>query len=229
MIILAMDMSGDRCTIGVGEKERVLAESSVYARMRHLPRVMPQIEYTLSQAGKRVQDIDLLCAVSGPGSWTGIRIAITMIKTFAHVLSIPCVTVGALDALACNLQCDERNVYAIIDAARKQVYCAGYSNHTGRPQPIDPPTLKNLDLFLSQIISPAILVGDAIYVYPEIVQYIQGKPIKTASNLFNQVQISHVIAMAYREFQQKGSADIYALAPIYLQQTDAERNFKPKQ
>jgi tRNA threonylcarbamoyl adenosine modification protein YeaZ len=145
MIILALDMSGDRCSIGIGQNQTVLAESSIYARMRHLPRVMPQIDFTLNQAGKTIHDIDLLCAVSGPGSWTGIRIAITMIKTLGHVLSKPCVTVNSLAALACNMRFVQPMVYPIIDAARKQVYSAGFDCQSTTPRMIEPASLKKIE------------------------------------------------------------------------------------
>jgi N6-L-threonylcarbamoyladenine synthase len=225
MIILGIDMSGDQCSIGIGNNQTLLAESSIYARMRHLPRVMPQIDFTLKQAGKTIHDIDLLCAVSGPGSWTGIRIAITMLKTLGHSLSKPCVTVSSLSALACNMRFVSPVVYPIIDAARKQVYSAGFDCQAATPRMIEHASLKKLDIFLNNISEPAILVGDALKAYPEIATLIENRPI-IAPQSFNRICISHVIEVGYHTFQVNGSEDVHHLSPIYLQKTDAERNFK---
>jgi len=225
MIILALDMSGDRCSIGIGENQTVIAESSTYARMRHLPRVMPQIDYTLKQAGKTIHDVDLLCAVAGPGSWTGIRVAITMLKTLGHVLSKPCVTVSSLTALACNIRFVQQLVYPVIDAARKQVYYAGYDCQSATPRMIEPASLKKIDIFLEKISEPAILLGDALKAYPDFAKHIQNRSNIIAPESFNRIWISHVIEMGYQAFQDNGPEDVHSLSPVYLQKTDAERNF----
>ncbi|ETR71499.1 MAG: glycoprotease [Candidatus Magnetoglobus multicellularis str. Araruama] len=228
MIIMAIDMSGDRCSIGISQNQTMLAESSTYARMRHLPKVMPQIDYTLKQADKKIQDVDLFCAVSGPGSWTGIRIAITMLKTFSHTLSKPCVTVDSLSALACNIRFVSPMVYTILDAARKQVYCAGFDCQTSIPKRVESSALKKMDLFLQELSKPAILVGDAIKAYPEITQQLQNQSITIAPESVNRILISHVIEMGFHKYQETGSEDVHSLSPVYLQKTDAERNFVEK-
>jgi len=225
MIILALDMSGDRCSIGIGNNQTVIAESSVYARMRHLPRVMPQIDYTLKQAGKTIHDIDLLCAVSGPGSWTGIRIAITMLKTFGHVLSKPCVTVSSLTALAYNMRFVQPPVYSIIDAARKQIYSAGFDCQSAVPKMTEPASLKKIDSFLEKLSEPAILIGDALMAYPDIAKQLQNKSIIVSHDTLNRICISHVIEMGLQTFKANGPENVYSLSPVYLQKTDAERNF----
>jgi tRNA threonylcarbamoyl adenosine modification protein YeaZ len=225
MIILAIDMSGDRCSIGIGNNQTVIAESSVYARMRHLPRVMPQIDYTLKQAGKTIHDIDLLCAVSGPGSWTGIRIAITMLKIFGHVLSKPCVTVSSLTALACNMRFVQPPVYPIIDAARKQVYSAGFDCQSAVPKMTEPASLEQTDTFLEKLPEPAILIGDALMAYPDMAKQIHNQSIIVSPEALNRVCISHVIEMGFQGFQANGPENVHSLSPVYLQKTDAERNF----
>jgi len=225
MIILALDMSGDRCSVGIGQNQTVLAESSTYARMRHLPHVMPQIDYTLNQAGKTIHEIDLLCAVSGPGSWTGIRIAITMLKTLGHVLSKPCVTVSSLAALACNMRFVQPIVYPMIDAARKQVYYAGFDCQSTTPRMIEPSSLKKIDLFLETLSTPAILLGEALNVYPDMTKTVQAPSIVANNTSLNRIWIDHVIELGYHTYQTNGAEDVHSLSPVYLQKTDAERNF----
>ncbi|KPA10141.1 glycoprotease [Candidatus Magnetomorum sp. HK-1] len=225
MIICAIDMSGDRCSIGIGQKQSIIAETSTYTPMRHLPKIMPQIDFTLKQASKTIHDIDLFCAVSGPGSWTGIRIAITMLKSFGHVLSKPCVTISSLDALACNMRFVRPLVFPIIDAARKQVYYAGYNCHDESPQNIEQPTLLKLAEFLEKITTPSILLGDGIYAHSDMIQKSNRKNLFIAPDSFNKINISHVIELGYQKFQKNGSDKLHDIAPNYLQQTDAERNF----
>jgi len=224
MIILAIDMSGDRCSIGIGQEKSILAESSTFARMRHLPRIMPQIDFTLKQAQKTIKDIDLFCAVSGPGSWTGIRIAITMLKTFGHVLSKPCVTVNSLDALSCNMKFVTPLVYPIIDASRKQVYYAAYDCQDKIPKNITPPTLLNIDAFLEKIETHSIILGDGIYAYSEKINN-NNANLLISSDSFNYINIYHVIELGHQKFLKNGPDSLHDISPDYLQKTDAERNF----
>jgi tRNA threonylcarbamoyl adenosine modification protein YeaZ len=228
MIILALDMSGDCCSIAIGDEKNILAQSSVFARMRHLPKVMPQIDFTLKQANKKIEDIELLCTVAGPGSWTGIRIAITMTKVFAHTLSIPCVTVGSLKSMAYNLRFVSSAVYPIIDASRKQVYFAGFNCQEDVLKTINKPSLKKIDVFLDHITSPAILLGNGCVSYGDLIRQYSTKKLIIAPESMNQINIGHVIEIGYEKFLTKGPDDVHGLSPVYLQQTDAERNFEKK-
>ena len=86
--------------------------------------VMPVIEEAFLKTGLKPSDIDKIFAVSGPGSFTGIRVGLTAMKTFAWALKIPVVPISALEVIASG-STDKYNI-ALIDARRGFVYAGGY-------------------------------------------------------------------------------------------------------
>lgn len=94
--------------------------------MRHSVILMDEIEKTLKEAELNIADCDYFVAVTGPGSFTGIRIGISCVKGFASALSKKAVGVTAFDALSYNINsgCD---YLVAIDAAHNHYYVCGYN------------------------------------------------------------------------------------------------------
>ena len=87
MNFLAIDTSADYLTVVAkkGEREKILFESD--CAMRHSSRLMGAIEETLGEIGLTPSECDFFCAVTGPGSFTGIRIGISAVKGFCSALA----------------------------------------------------------------------------------------------------------------------------------------------
>ncbi len=100
MLMLAFDTSGEVCTIAVGRDGAVEAEYRFYHKMNLLRRLLPNIEHTLSDTSYRISDVEAIIVGVGPGSFTGLRIGVTIAKSLAYSLEKPIYGVGSLDALA---------------------------------------------------------------------------------------------------------------------------------
>lgn len=100
MLALAIDSSQETCSIALGKDSQVLAEYHFYSKMSLLRRVVPNAELILKDAGLKVQDLDGVIISLGPGSFTGLRIGVTVAKSLAFVLSKPIIGIGTLDAIA---------------------------------------------------------------------------------------------------------------------------------
>ena len=87
--------------------------------------VMPKIKEAFDTCGIKPKDIDKIFAVTGPGSFTGIRVGLTAMKTFAWALKIPVVPISSLEVIASGTP--DRNNIALIDARRGYVYAGGYN------------------------------------------------------------------------------------------------------
>ena len=86
--------------------------------------LMPTVQKLLSEAGKAIKDIDILGACVGPGSFTGIRIGLTTIKTLCYALDKPCFAVNNLRLYSYNNE--ERKVISLAAAGSNVVYLARY-------------------------------------------------------------------------------------------------------
>lgn len=87
-------------------------------------KVMPVIDEAFKNTKLTINDIDKIFVVNGPGSFTGIRVGVTIAKTMAYSLNIPLIKLSELELLATTLT-DSYNV-PIIDARRGYVYGAIY-------------------------------------------------------------------------------------------------------
>lgn len=86
-------------------------------------KLMPIIEEAFNKSKVKPKDIDKIFAVNGPGSFTGIRVGLTVCKTISWALKIPVVPLSSLEVMASGY--NER-VIPIIDARRGYVYAGGY-------------------------------------------------------------------------------------------------------
>ena len=100
MLAIAIDSSQDMCAIALGRDSQVLAEYHFHHKMNLLRRIVPVIDNVLADAECGVGDLDGVIVSLGPGSFTGLRIGVTVAKSLAYVLSKPIVGVGTLDAIA---------------------------------------------------------------------------------------------------------------------------------
>ena len=85
------------------------------------------IKLVLDAADMSVDEIEEVCVVTGPGSWTGLHVGVTTAKTIAQYLDIPLVELSMLDALAYTLPTTCEPILAVLDARREFVYSACYS------------------------------------------------------------------------------------------------------
>lgn len=86
-------------------------------------KLMPIIEEAFQKSNIKPRDIDKIFAVNGPGSFTGIRVGLTVAKVMAYSLNIPVVPVSSLEVMASGY---DEDVVSLIDARRGYVYAGGY-------------------------------------------------------------------------------------------------------
>jgi len=100
LLNIAIDSSQDICTLALGRNGSLAAEYAFAHKMSLLRRVLPNIDSMLSDSGLAKGDLDGVIVALGPGSFTGLRIGVTIAKSLAYVLGKPIVGIGTLDAMA---------------------------------------------------------------------------------------------------------------------------------
>ena len=219
MIILAADTSGGVCSAAVLQDEKILAEAYMNNKKTHSETIGPMIDFCLSCADIGIESVDLFACAAGPGSFTGLRIGIGMMKAFAHASQKPVIGVNTLDALALNACGTDETVCAVIDARRTEVYTASY-RHGER---ISDYRAELLDGVLESLKGqPTVFVGDAAVLHRE--------KILSADDAFRIMHEGSVLQRAgcvgmaaYASFNLGVYNDAYSLEPFYLRETQAER------
>jgi tRNA threonylcarbamoyladenosine biosynthesis protein TsaB len=136
MIILTVETSGRSSSVAITSDGSLVAERTSQAKtLTHSEKLMPQIETLLRESGLGIGEIDIFAASGGPGSFTGLRIGITCVKTLAYASGKPVVCVPTLDILAMNAVSAGYPVCAVMDARNGQVYSAVFHFKENIPVP----------------------------------------------------------------------------------------------
>ncbi|MDD5021415.1 MAG: tRNA (adenosine(37)-N6)-threonylcarbamoyltransferase complex dimerization subunit type 1 TsaB [Endomicrobiaceae bacterium] len=122
MKILAIETSGLSLSVAVGENGKVILEYFFNAGMIHSETLIPTIEKILNEINWQIEDIDKFAVSSGPGSFTGIRVGMTTVKTLAQSLNKPVVCVDCLSILEESIKLPKIKIVSAIDALRNEVF-----------------------------------------------------------------------------------------------------------
>ena len=183
------------------------------------------VEQSLCSAGLTLEDMDGFAVVTGPGSFTGVRIGVATVKALAHGTSKPCIAVDALEALAesTGMQAWRGLICPMQDARARQVYCAVFRGG----ERIAEDTPMKLEDFLNQVrdISPGpwLFTGDGMTVHRNRIREIMGE-----GALFTQAPFCYLRPAAAGQLAiRKGNpVDYLALKEYYLRPPNAEKNKK---
>lgn len=131
-IVLAIDTSTATMAGAVMREEQLLAAVQTEAERNHSIHIMTNIEAMLQESGLKLSELDGIVTGIGPGSYTGVRIAVTAAKTLAWTAAKPVIGVSSLAALAlsgvlANHELEHALVIPIMDARRGQVYTAAFA------------------------------------------------------------------------------------------------------
>lgn len=126
MLILAFDTSTGKCSVALSEDGNIIRKSTSDAMGDHAQRLFLSIKDLFEETGRRLSEVNLIVAGTGPGSFTGIRVGLSAAHGLASSLKVPLAGVSGLDAIAARIF--RRDVLAcpILDARRGEVYAALY-------------------------------------------------------------------------------------------------------
>ena len=222
MKLLVMDTSGPVCGVAVLEDGKVLCEYTAQNRNTHSANLMPMAEAALQAAGKTIGEMDAVAAVTGPGSFTGVRIGVATAKGLAHGAGIPCIPVDALEALSLSAGGFDGVVCPIQDARAGQVYGAAFRN--GERLMADEP--MKLEEYLEKIASFGerfLFVGDGVPVHRERIREALGEQACFAPAHMSYLRPSAAGTLALK---QRKTTDYLGLQATYLRPPNAQKNKK---
>ena len=124
MKILAFDSTAKVASVAVTENDKALLSYSIDNGLTQSELLLPMAESALKALKLDFSDIDAYAVTVGPGSFTGVRIGVSLVKGLAFSRNMPCVEVSTLEALAENLRGIDALIVPVMDARRAQVYTA---------------------------------------------------------------------------------------------------------
>ena len=228
MYLFALSTAEQGASMALFEDATLVFESSLLSRQTHSKGLLPMVVQALeSREGMTVNQIDGFIAARGPGSFTGLRIGISMVKGLAKAVSKPCAGVSSLDGIAFRFCHSQKPVCVMMDAKRKEVYSAVYTFHHGQliqksPEMVCPP-----EIAIDQAGAGALFVGSGSKVYRE---RICSRTHDKAVLAYSSMDGVSACALVISAMSDKGVFDFenHPLNPIYLRKSDAQIHFERK-
>lgn len=167
MKILAFDTSTKFLSIALLEDDKTAAEFHEEAGIRHSEILVPTIKDMVKKANWETHDIDLIAIGVGPGSFTGLRIAVATVKGLAAVLQSKVIGVPTMDAMVMNFPAGKGRIAPLLDARKGKVYSCIYERSGGEPVRISDYLLITAEELLNSLDQEVTFFGDAVAKYKE--------------------------------------------------------------
>ena len=225
MIIFAVDSSSAAGSAAVLKDGELLYEAYANEGLTHSETLLVRCDEAFQYSGVLPSQVDVYAVTAGPGSFTGLRIGMGLVKGLAFPGNKPCAAVSTFDALAEAVKDCGRDVLAVVDARQKRVYCTAYKYENGvlteaMAEEIVP--LPELAEKLSAAgIREPLVVGDAAKAAADAVP---GSVLSEEKYWY--VHAAYVAKKAESMAEKGETVSVGDLRPAYHQLSQAERNRK---
>jgi len=233
MLTLAVDTSSPVGSVALVRDGRGIAEittNSLAASPRtktvtHSTNLVPAVEKLLTENGAQIADCDLLAVGLGPGSFTGVRVAIATLKGFALAQNKPVIGVCSMDVLALGdkdrLPAGCSTLAVVVDAGRGEIYCSAYSTLDGQFFKVNETAIFRLEQLGRCFLTPTFFVGPTIEVFRAALERLLGKrAVVDTQPAHPSATVLGMLAEEKYAEQQTGDHD---LEPIYLRKPVEKR------
>ena len=228
MIVLALDTSTKHTAVALVDDAQVLGQQ-LEPSVNHSKTLLPAIKALLEENNLSQNQLQAIGVGIGPGSFTGVRIGVTVAKTLSYALAIPVVGVSSLRALANNGIGLAQTICPTIDALKNEIYCAcyrvaGYDRMTWNRW-IHPMHVirDNLHKHVATSGRSVLLLGTGLLKYRQVFENALGdrliQPHDSDQHQLRAVAIAH---LAQARLDQGDLDDRIALEPEYCRLSEAE-------
>ncbi|MBQ7822104.1 MAG: tRNA (adenosine(37)-N6)-threonylcarbamoyltransferase complex dimerization subunit type 1 TsaB [Clostridia bacterium] len=230
MKILAIDSSALCASVALCDGERRLSESFINTTNTHSETLLPMVKTVLEQAKMHIEDVEALACTVGPGSFTGVRIGVALVKGLAAGRGIPCIGVSTLEATAEAARTLKGLIVPVTDARRCGLYNAVFESDGSTltrltPDKLDLPDelARETEVLAKEKRLNVYFVGDG---YDRVRPLSKSARIKDTPELLKLVSAYSTAQTADRVYKQAKDRSVFTdenLAAVYLRPAQAER------
>lgn len=214
--ILAVDTATRLASLALYDGEMVCGEESWHSVDGHTVELAPRLVRMLDQQGISAQDLDGIIVALGPGSFTGLRIGLSVAKGLALALAIPLIGVPTLDILAYAQPRKRLSLYPIIKAGRGRICTALYRWRRGRWRCQNGPRITTMAELCEKLEGRALLCGEIDASAVQLIrEYLDDRAI-VAKPAFSLRRAGFLAELGYERLKRNKIDDLATLSPIYL-------------
>lgn len=224
---LAIETSGPVGSVAVVEDGCVLAEDQFPHGLRHAAEIVLRIDRLCRQAGWAPRDLRELYVSAGPGSFTGLRIGVTLAKTLAFATGAKIVAVPTVRVLAHNTPPEARHLVIVLDARRGQIFTARFGRSADGWIEAEPAHLDDLPSMLARSPRPVYLLGEGIPYLRAVIPMDDPAIVITPPDSWRP-RVDAVAIEGTRLAAEGRFIDPDRFTPLYLRKPEAEEKWERK-
>lgn len=217
MNYLLIDTSNQPLSVAITQDDKVLNEINTNEKTNHSVQLMPAISKVITDSQLTKEDIDAIVVAEGPGSYTGLRIGVTVAKTLAYALNAELYGVSSLKALAATATEETGLIVPIFDARREAVYIGVYKNENGQLKQI----IEDQYITIKSLL-------DLLHELDEPYKFI-GTDSEKLESLLDNPCIPNLPQAKYMQSLIDQPTDVHQFTPNYIKVSEAERNWLNQQ
>jgi tRNA threonylcarbamoyladenosine biosynthesis protein TsaB len=229
VLLLGIDTATRRISVAVGDGGDVLGEVHLDGAPRHAEQLAPAIEYLRDHVGFRFEQLAAIAVGVGPGLFTGLRVGVTTAKVMAQALRIPVVGIPSLDLVAYPLRHTHRRIVVVLDARRREVFCASYQPVPGGVQRVGEYEVRAPEELVAELAATpgdVLLAGDGVACHPRAFAMLEHAEVAGPEHATPSAAALVILAGARAEREE--FAVPWDVQPLYLRKSDAEIAWEQK-
>jgi tRNA threonylcarbamoyladenosine biosynthesis protein TsaB len=223
--ILALETTNWIGSVAAMTEGKLLLELELNPQQRTAQSLPPGIETLLKRVGWKPADVHLVALTIGPGSFTGLRIGVTMAKTFAYSVGAEVLGINTLETIAQSTPANVPTITAVIDAQRGDVVVRPFSRGPeGFFLPVGDQQLISIDRWLQELPAGMAVAG------PALAKLASRLPahITALDEKYWTPRAAMVAQLAHRQYATGRRDDLWTLAPQYSRRSAAEEKWQSR-
>jgi tRNA threonylcarbamoyladenosine biosynthesis protein TsaB len=219
--ILSVNTSTTQYSLAAMKDEVLLGEYILPTGSIRFNNLMPSLDDLLTKVSLSPQDLDGIIVALGPGSFTGIRIGLSVAKGFSESLAIPIIGVPTLEAMASQLPFLKEDICPLIGSRKGEVFTALFRwSAPGQLSRLKEDTCLKTSEIGSILGNKTVFIGNDLSQQAPILKHqVKGKVVLAPANLWN-LKASALGILGLKRLQRGESDNSGELVPIYLRGAD---------
>ncbi len=222
MIILGLDASTPKGSVALLNGGSIIAES--ISSSTFADQFLVMVDEVLAEIEGGLERVDGFCVTTGPGSFTGLRVGVSLIKGLVLATEKPFWGINTLEAYANLVKPASQPICPVLDARKKEVYTARFK-YTGETLSRETPDQAvSPQELCDQTQEPTIFLGGGLEPYGETLSSQMGDRFIHQAQLKNQTVAASAAQIAFTKFKASPSFNLDDLAIHYVRKSEAELN-----
>lgn len=224
MRILSIDSSSPHGSVALLENDQILSQTSLPKSASFSNSLLSLVDKVLSDAQYDLNDVEGFSLTTGPGSFTGLRVGVSLVKGFILATQKPFVGVSTLHALAALVEPTPYQVCPLLDARKKEVYAAFFKYDGGQLKRQSLDSVMSPQVLAEKVTEPTVFIGPGLECYGKYLSQTLGSLFVKEAKIRNCSSAAGAALVASARFEEQKSLDLNSLKIHYVRKSEAEIN-----